>query len=111
MLRLERARPLEERKAKLAKLLSRTQDGIYFNEHLEGDGAIIFDHAMPNRSRGHRIKAPRSVLSLGPVEMLAEDQESCEPGDAEDRGWDIRKSQNYPRWIIGPGAKQPHRFC
>jgi bifunctional non-homologous end joining protein LigD len=40
-----RSRPLEERKAKLAKLLSKREEGVYLSEHLAGDGAIIFDHA------------------------------------------------------------------
>jgi bifunctional non-homologous end joining protein LigD len=40
-----RARPLEERKARLAKLLSKAGDGVYLSEHLAGDGAIIFEHA------------------------------------------------------------------
>jgi bifunctional non-homologous end joining protein LigD len=40
-----RSRPLEERKARLAKLLSKAGDGIYLSEHLAGDGAIIFEHA------------------------------------------------------------------
>ena len=40
-----RPRPLEERKAKLAKLVGRVQDGIYFNEHIAGEGAIVFEHA------------------------------------------------------------------
>jgi len=40
-----RPHPLEKRKAKLAKLLSRVHDGIYFNEHLDEDGELIFKHA------------------------------------------------------------------
>jgi bifunctional non-homologous end joining protein LigD len=40
-----RATPLEKRKAKLAKLLSRAEPGIRLNEQLEEDGAAIFRHA------------------------------------------------------------------
>jgi bifunctional non-homologous end joining protein LigD len=40
-----RWRPLEKRKTRLAKLLSRAGDGVYLSEHLAGDGAIIFEHA------------------------------------------------------------------
>jgi ATP-dependent DNA ligase len=36
--------PLEERKAKLAKLLARTK-GMHFVDHVEGDGATVFEHA------------------------------------------------------------------
>jgi bifunctional non-homologous end joining protein LigD len=39
-----RPAPLEHRKAKLEKLLARS-DGIRFSEHLDGDGAMIFEHA------------------------------------------------------------------
>jgi ATP-dependent DNA ligase len=37
--------PIEERKTTLAKLLRRSPDGIAFNEHYAGDGAIIYKHA------------------------------------------------------------------
>ena len=40
-----RRAPIEERKAALAKLLRRQRDGIAFNEHYSGDGAIIYKHA------------------------------------------------------------------
>jgi bifunctional non-homologous end joining protein LigD len=39
------SRPLEERKARLAKLLSNARHGIYFNEHLAENGATVFKHA------------------------------------------------------------------
>jgi bifunctional non-homologous end joining protein LigD len=39
-----RPRPLEQRKAKLAKVLGRSQDGIHFNEHLDDDGELVFKH-------------------------------------------------------------------
>jgi len=41
--RVEPDRPA--RKAKLANLVRRSAGGIHFNEHLDGDGAAIFDHA------------------------------------------------------------------
>jgi bifunctional non-homologous end joining protein LigD len=40
-----RSRPLEERKARLAKLLKRMNGGIYLSEHLDGDGSVVFEHA------------------------------------------------------------------
>ncbi len=40
-----RNKPLLERKKRLAKLLKKDRDGIEFVEHLQGDGAIIFEHA------------------------------------------------------------------
>src|SRR4051794_28435762 len=40
-----RKEPLEKRKAKLAKLLAKADHGVRYNEHLEGDGSLIFTHA------------------------------------------------------------------
>jgi bifunctional non-homologous end joining protein LigD len=40
-----RRAPIEERKATLAKLLRPSIDGIAFNEHYSGDGAIIYKHS------------------------------------------------------------------
>ena len=40
-----RWQPVERRKAMLADLLRGTRDGIAFNQHYEGDGAAIFEHA------------------------------------------------------------------
>ena len=37
--------PLEVRKATLASTLARAGRGIRFNEHIEGDGPIVFAHA------------------------------------------------------------------
>lgn len=40
-----RKRPLLDRKALLADLLNRVKDGTELNEHIEGYGSIIFEHA------------------------------------------------------------------
>jgi ATP-dependent DNA ligase len=40
-----RAVPLEDRKARLRKLLRSRKSGIVYNEHTEGDGRLIFEHA------------------------------------------------------------------
>ena len=48
-----RGRPLEDRKAALADLLRGVRDGIAFNRHYEGDGAIIFKYG--DRGDRHRI--------------------------------------------------------
>ena len=37
--------PIEERRAALARLLRGEREGIAFNEHYSGDGAIIYQHA------------------------------------------------------------------
>jgi len=40
-----RRAPIEDRKALLANLLRRSHAGIVFNEHYDGDGAILYKHA------------------------------------------------------------------
>jgi bifunctional non-homologous end joining protein LigD len=47
-----REAPLEDRKRRLERLLRKSQDGIVFNEHLEGDGAVMFKHACKLRLEG-----------------------------------------------------------
>ena len=37
--------PLEQRKSYLRKVLSRRKSGIVYNEHLDGNGSMIFQHA------------------------------------------------------------------
>jgi bifunctional non-homologous end joining protein LigD len=37
--------PIEHRKQKLAKLVRNPHPGIVLNEHYEGDGEIVFQHA------------------------------------------------------------------
>ena len=40
-----RRTPIEQRKAKLARLLRAPRPGIVLNEHYDGDGDILFEHA------------------------------------------------------------------
>ncbi|MGC1327265.1 MAG: DNA ligase [Xanthobacteraceae bacterium] len=40
-----RRKPIEDRKRKLAKLVRTPHPGIVLNEHYEGDGEIVFQHA------------------------------------------------------------------
>jgi bifunctional non-homologous end joining protein LigD len=37
--------PLQVRKATLASILAKPSPGLRFNEHIEGDGPIVFGHA------------------------------------------------------------------
>jgi bifunctional non-homologous end joining protein LigD len=53
--------PFEKRKAKLAKLLARTDSGIALNEHCEADGAAVFRQACAMGLEGivsKRLLAP-----------------------------------------------------
>ena len=60
-----RRAPIEERKAALAKLLRRQRDGIAFNEHYSGDGAIIYKHACALGCEGIVSKRLRSPYRGG----------------------------------------------
>jgi bifunctional non-homologous end joining protein LigD len=40
-----RDEPLERRKERLAKLLARGGEAITYNEHLNQDGPVVFEHA------------------------------------------------------------------
>src|SRR3954453_20029155 len=74
-----RPEPLEERRKRLAKLLSRNikamRDGIQLSEAITGDGARIFRHACWMGPRRHRLEADRLSLCEWPDAGMAEDQE------------------------------------
>ena len=74
-----RRAPIEERKATLAKLLRRPVDGIAFNEHYSGDGAIIYKHACALGCEGIVSKRLGSAYRFRSRRLLAEGQE---PGGA-----------------------------
>jgi bifunctional non-homologous end joining protein LigD len=57
--------PIERRKAALAKLLSRAAPRIQFNEHLEEDGALVFEHACKLGLEGIVSKRKGSSYSSG----------------------------------------------
>jgi hypothetical protein len=58
--------PLEERKARLAKLLTKAKAGIQYTEHLEGDGAAIFAHACRLGAEGIVSKHCEHPYRSGP---------------------------------------------
>ena len=60
--------PIEQRKARLAKLLRGTPSTLVANEDYEGDGAIIYKHAcklgcegIVSKRLGSRYRSGRSV--------------------------------------------------
>ncbi len=58
---------LENRKRTLADLLRGTDDGIAFNKHFDGDGAIIFKHACALGCEGIVSKRLGSAYRCGRV--------------------------------------------
>jgi bifunctional non-homologous end joining protein LigD len=77
--------PLEVRKATLRSMLAKAGLGLRFNEHMEGDGPIVFAHACKMSLEGHRVEAARLSLPERPLEGLAEVQEPGRSG-GEARG-------------------------
>jgi hypothetical protein len=59
---------LENRKGTLAGLLRGTDDGIAFNKHFEGDGAIVFRHACALGCEGILSKRLGSAYRSGRVD-------------------------------------------
>ena len=74
-----RPEPLEERRKRLAKLLSRSnkalRDGIQLSEAITGDGATIFRHACWMDLEGIRLEAHRLPLRERPDAGMVEDEE------------------------------------
>ena len=63
-----RWRPLERRKAMLADLLRDVRDGVAFNQHFEGDGGIVFQHACALGCEGIVSKRLGSYYRSGRVD-------------------------------------------
>jgi bifunctional non-homologous end joining protein LigD len=66
-----RPKPLLARKARLEKLLAKAPAGIQYNEHVEGDGRLVFDHAckldlqgIVSKLRDHPYRSSRSKTWL-----------------------------------------------
>jgi bifunctional non-homologous end joining protein LigD len=97
--------PLEERKARLAKLLVKAPAGIQYSEHLEGDGAAIFAHACRLGARRHRLETPRAPVSVGAEQGMAQDQESGGAGHAAVPGRTMTDRQ-----VQRIGCRSPGRF-
>jgi bifunctional non-homologous end joining protein LigD len=57
--------PIEQRKTALAKLLSRAGPRIQFNQHIEEDGGLVFDHACKLGFEGIVSKRKGSPYSSG----------------------------------------------
>jgi bifunctional non-homologous end joining protein LigD len=62
-----RPQPLHARKARLETLLAAARAGIQFNEHVEGDAQVVFDHAcklglegIVSKHRDHPYRSGRS---------------------------------------------------
>jgi bifunctional non-homologous end joining protein LigD len=75
-----RPRPLEERRAMLAKLLAKVRVGIQFNDHIEGDGATIFAHACELGCEGIVSKRRDHPYRAGPSKAWLKIKNPAAPG-------------------------------
>jgi bifunctional non-homologous end joining protein LigD len=57
--------PIERRKAKLARLVGARHPGVVLNQHYDGDGAIIFEHACKLGCEGIVSKRLGSLYRSG----------------------------------------------
>jgi bifunctional non-homologous end joining protein LigD len=64
-----RNRPFLDRKAALAQLLRNTEAGILFNEHIAGDGRVVFAHACRLGAEGIVSKKIDSLYRSGPCRV------------------------------------------
>ena len=60
-----RRAPLEVRKATLANVLAGASQGIWFNDHIEGDGPTVFKHACKLGLEGIVSKRKESPYRSG----------------------------------------------
>jgi bifunctional non-homologous end joining protein LigD len=75
-----RPRPLEERKARLERLLAKAPAGIQYSEHLEGDGAAIFAHACKLGFEGIVSKHREHPYRSGPSKVWLKIKNPAAPG-------------------------------
>jgi bifunctional non-homologous end joining protein LigD len=75
-----RPRPLEERKAKLQRLLTMVPPGVQFNEHIDGDGAAVFAHACKLGCEGIVSKHRDHPYRAGPSKVWLKIKNPAAPG-------------------------------
>jgi len=75
-----RPRPLQERKARLAKLLAKAPAGVHYTEHIEGDGAAIFAHAFRLWAEGIVSKRREHPYRSGPSKAWLKTKNPAAPG-------------------------------
>jgi hypothetical protein len=73
-------------------------EGIAFNEHYTGDGAIIYKHALRARLRGHRVEALRLVLSIRPGRTLDQGKPAVTVEAEEEWNWGVAARRFPPPW-------------
>jgi bifunctional non-homologous end joining protein LigD len=75
-----RPQPLHVRKARLAKLLAKALARIQYNEHVEGDGAVVFTHACKLGLEGIVSKHREHPYRSGPSNSWLKVKNPAAPG-------------------------------
>jgi bifunctional non-homologous end joining protein LigD len=75
-----RSQALLTRKARLEKLLAASRAGIQYNEHVEGDGQIVFEHACKPGLEGIVLKHRDHPYRLGRSKSWLKIQNPAAPG-------------------------------
>jgi bifunctional non-homologous end joining protein LigD len=75
-----RRAPIEHRKRTLAKLVRTPHPGIVLNEHYDGDGEIVFEHACKLGCEGIVSKRLGSLYRSGRSPQLGQDQKPQSAG-------------------------------
>jgi bifunctional non-homologous end joining protein LigD len=75
-----RPQPLLARKAPLEQLLTKAPAGIQYNEHVEGDGAVVFDHACRMGLEGIVSKHRERPYRSGPSKTWLKVKNPAAPG-------------------------------
>lgn len=78
--------PLLDRKRHLAKLLSKSTHAIRFSEHLDHDGAAVFEHACRLGLEGIVSKRIDAPYRSGPSKAWLKSKDSGERGGATRAG-------------------------
>ena len=81
-----RAKPLAERKKRLARLLARPRDGIEYVEHLEGDGGRILAHACKLGLEGIVSKRVDLPYRAGPSKSWLKQKSKASSHNEDQRG-------------------------
>ena len=71
-----RREPIEHRKRMLPKVIRGPHPGVALNEHYEGDGETVFEHACKLGCEGIVSKRLGSSYEFRPLAALGEGQES-----------------------------------
>ena len=75
------AASIDERKARLVKLLAGSKSGIVYSEHVELNGPAVFAAAMPDGAGRDRLQTSGQAVPAGLLQALDRSQESKRAGN------------------------------